>query len=43
MPLAEFIQNLIHKLETGAMPRLLRIATLILAVIGLMLLYDLRD
>jgi len=43
MPLAEIIQNLIHKLETGAMPRLLRIATLILAVIGLMLLYDLRD
>ena len=43
MPLAEIIQNLIHKLETGAMPRLLRVATLILAVIGLMVLYDLRD
>ena len=43
MPLAEIIQRLIHKLETGAMPRLLRIATLILGVIGLMLLYDLRD
>ena len=43
MPLTEIIQSLIHKLETGAMPRLLRIASLILAVTGLMVLYDLRD
>ncbi len=43
MPLAEIIQNLIHKLETDPMPRLLRISSLTLAVIGLMLLYDLRD
>ena len=43
MPLAGIIQSLVHKLETGAMPRFLRIGALILAVIGLMLLYDLRD
>jgi hypothetical protein len=43
MPLAELIQSLIHKLDTGAMPRVLRAAALVLAVIGLMLLYDLRD
>ena len=43
MPLAGIIQSLVHKLETGAIPRFLRIGALVLTVIGLMLLYDLRD
>lgn len=41
-PLAEVIQNLIHKLETGPAARAWRLATLFLAVIALLLLYDLR-
>ncbi len=43
MPLMELIQSLVHKLESGAMPRFLRTGSLVLAVIGLVLLYDLRD
>jgi hypothetical protein len=40
MPLAEIIQNLIHKLETGAGPRFFRITALLLAVAALILRYD---
>jgi hypothetical protein len=40
MPLAEIIQNLIHKLETGAGPRFFRITALLLAVMALVLRYD---
>ena len=40
MPLAEFIQNLIHKLETGAGARFFRITALLLAVVVLALRYD---
>jgi Dolichyl-phosphate-mannose-protein mannosyltransferase len=42
MPLAELIQNLIHKLESSAASRVLRTTSLILAVVALALLYDLR-
>jgi hypothetical protein len=40
MPLAEIIQNLIHKLETGAGRRFFRITALLLAVMALVLRYD---
>jgi hypothetical protein len=40
MPLAEIIQNLIHKLEAGAGPRFFRITALLLAVVALVLRYD---
>ena len=40
MPLAEIIQNLIHKLETGAGRRFFRITALLLAVVALVLRYD---
>ena len=40
MPLAELIQNLIHKLEAGAGARFFRITTLLLAVVALVLRYD---
>ena len=39
MPLAEIIQNLIHKLEAGAVPRFFRITALLLAVMALALRY----
>jgi hypothetical protein len=42
MPLAEIIQNLIHKLEVGTGPRLFRIAALLLAVLALVLRYDVQ-
>jgi 4-amino-4-deoxy-L-arabinose transferase-like glycosyltransferase len=42
MPLAEIIQNLIHKLEAGAVPRFFRISALLLAVVALALCYDLH-
>jgi len=40
MPLAEFTQNLIHKLESGAAPRFFRITALLLAVVALTMRYD---
>ena len=40
MPLAEIIQNLIHKLEAGAGPRFFRVTALLLAVLALVLRYD---
>ena len=40
MPLVEIIQNLIHKLETGAGPRFFRITALLLAILALILRYD---
>ena len=40
MPLAELIQNLIHKLEVGAGARFLRVLSLVLAVLALALLYN---
>jgi len=40
MPLAEIIQNLIHKLEAGAGPRFFRITTLLLTVVALTMWYD---
>ncbi|HEY1718764.1 MAG TPA: glycosyltransferase family 39 protein [Verrucomicrobiae bacterium] len=42
MPLIERIQTLLHKLETGAVPRYLRNITLCLTVLALALAYDLR-
>lgn len=42
MPLSQFIQMLIHKLEVGAGSRYLRIIALVLGVIGLAFLYDIR-
>jgi hypothetical protein len=42
MPLPELIQMLIHKIEIGAGSRYLRIAALILAVLGLAFFYDAR-
>lgn len=40
MPLAQLIQLLIHKLESGVGPRVLRLSTLLLAVLALVLRYD---
>jgi hypothetical protein len=40
MPLAEIIQQLIHKLEVGAGPRFFRITALLLAVVVLAMRYD---
>jgi hypothetical protein len=40
MPLAELIQNLIHKLEVGGGARYLRLITLTLAVLALAVLYN---
>jgi hypothetical protein len=40
MPLAEIIQNLIHKLEVGAGARFFRITALLLAVVALAMRYD---
>ena len=40
MPLAEIIQNLIHKLEVGAGPRFFRIIALALVVVALGMRYD---
>jgi hypothetical protein len=42
MPLSQLIQKLIHMLEMGALARHLRFVLLGLAVVGLVLLYDLR-
>jgi hypothetical protein len=42
MPLSQFIQMLIHKLEVGAGSRYLRIVALGLGVIALAFLYDIR-
>jgi hypothetical protein len=42
MPITERIQNLINSLDTGPLPRYLRIFTLGLAVLGLALLHDFR-
>jgi hypothetical protein len=42
MPPAERIQKLIHSLDTGALPRYLRIITLGLAVLALAVLHDFR-
>ena len=42
MPPAERIQKLIHSLDTGALPRYLRIVTLGLAVLALAVLHDFR-
>src|ERR1035441_7740013 len=39
---SELVQNLIHKLEEGAGARYVRIVLLILAVVAVMVLYDLR-
>jgi hypothetical protein len=39
---APFIQNLIHQMEVGAASRYLRYFALVIAVVGLALLYDLR-
>ncbi len=43
MPLTQLIQKLIHMLEQGALARYLRFVLLGVAVIGLVLVYDLRD
>jgi hypothetical protein len=40
MPLADIIQQLIHKLEVGAGPRFFRITALLLAFVALALRYD---
>jgi hypothetical protein len=40
MPLVEIIQNLIHKLESGVMPRFFRITALLLAIVALAMRYD---
>jgi hypothetical protein len=42
MPLGEWIQMLIHKLEVGAGSRYLRIVALVLGVVALAFLYDIR-
>ncbi|HTX20466.1 MAG TPA: glycosyltransferase family 39 protein [Candidatus Aquilonibacter sp.] len=42
MPMAELIQLLIHKLESGASSRVLRVVAVGLTVVALALLYDLR-
>jgi hypothetical protein len=42
MPLSQLIQKLIHMLEMGALARHLRFVLLGLAVMGMILLYDLR-
>jgi hypothetical protein len=42
MSIAERIQNLIHSMEGGAVPRYMRIVTLALAVVALAVVHDLR-
>src|ERR1035441_9401401 len=42
MPLAEIIQNLIHKLEVGAGARFFRITALLLTVMALAMRYDVQ-
>ena len=43
MPLTQLIQKLIHMLEMGALARHLRFVLLGLAIVGLVLFYDLRE
>jgi hypothetical protein len=43
MPLSQLIQKLIHMLEFGALARYLRFILLGLVILGMVLVYDLRD
>src|SRR5271156_6626482 len=42
MRIAEQIQSIVHKLEVGTGPRVFRVASLVMIVLALAVLYDLR-